>query len=355
MKNQKSKQNELADNIKPAQDSPEVSHGKRSNGTTVKSESKGNQAESQQALVDRINASDRWMIILTAAIVITSIVSAVFFYQQWQTMHGQLDEMKSTGKQTDALIKANYGLVSSAKKQAEAAIKQASAAVEVANISRAASIAAQTTANAAKITANAANESNRLSLLAMNAQQRPWISVGVEIAGPLDFDAYYWSNTNWHLPLKYRLQHLGKTPATDVSFNAEMIPWILPQQSQDLPTYIAKEIKSVCDFPERMTALHIGEGQVLFPGEQNENLFSLNGNPGRFDEAKKISGDYMGHFLIVVCVTYGTTYSSESYRTAKVFNLYKPTGKMIDLNGEHIPINELAIMPHPQRTGSYAN
>ncbi len=61
-------------------------------------------------------------------------------------------------------------------------------------------------------TANAAIESNNISRAAMIAEQRPWVSVDAEIAGPLAYDATGWdAGIRWHIPLQYRLQHLGKT------------------------------------------------------------------------------------------------------------------------------------------------
>ena len=217
-------------------------------------------------------------------------------------------------------------------------------------------------------TANAAIESNNISRAAMIADQRPWVSVGVEIGGPLAYDANDWdAGIRWHIPLRYKLQHLGKTPATKVSFFAEIIPFTLPHwptnmikdgMPQGLPipgTDIAKEIESVCGFPETMATHNMGWGHVLFPGEREERIFGLNGNPSRFDDAKKTPEGYHGQFLIVVCVTYGSPYSDEPYRTAKAFNLYKCTGNgCIDINGETIPMVELALAPHPQQAGSHA-
>ena len=46
-----------------------------------------------QALVDRINRSDRWLIFLTAAIAFSGVVSAIIFGRQLSVMQGQLDEM----------------------------------------------------------------------------------------------------------------------------------------------------------------------------------------------------------------------------------------------------------------------
>lgn len=223
-------------------------------------------------------------------------------------------------------------------------------------------------AAAAEKAAEHANESNKLSRDAMVAQQRPWISVDVEIASPLAYDDAGWdAGIRWHIALKYRLHHLGKTPATNVSFFGEIIPftishWPANMVKDGIPqgvpidgTDVAKEIETVCSFPESMSKFNMGFGQLLFPDESKVGLFGLNGNPARFEEAKTNQG-YGGQFLIVVCATYESTFNREPYRTAKAFLLHKLTGNQrIGLNGEIIPMYELGFTPHPQQIGSYAS
>lgn len=232
----------------------------------------------------------------------------------------------------------------------------------------------RTAAKAAKAAENAANaaiESNSISRTAMIAEQRPWVSVDAEVAGPLAFSAEGWdAGVRWHIPLKYRLHNLGKTPATNVSFFAQIIPFTISHwpvskvkdgipQGQPIPgTDIAKEFEAVCGFPEAMTKNNMGSGQLLFPSEIRDGIFILNGNPSRFDEVKKspdgFGGAKGGNFLIVVCASYGSTFSADLYRTAKAFQLFKRSGTQgIDINGETIPVNDLALAAHPQQ-GSYA-
>jgi hypothetical protein len=63
----------------------------------------------------------------------------------------------------------------------------------------------------------------------------------------------------------------------------------------------------------------------------------------------------MGQFLVIMCVTYRSTLDDGRYRTAKVFNLYKKSGKgNIDLEGEVIPISDLGFVLTPLAGGSYA-
>ena len=56
---------------------------------------------SEEAFVDRINRSDRWMIIFTAVIAVSGLVSAVIFGEQLAAMQGQLEEMRLTRESGD--------------------------------------------------------------------------------------------------------------------------------------------------------------------------------------------------------------------------------------------------------------
>ena len=63
------------------------------------------------------------MIALTAVIAAAGVVGACIFNNQLSVMQGQLDEMKSTGKQTDTMIAANKIIATAAQKSAEVAEK----------------------------------------------------------------------------------------------------------------------------------------------------------------------------------------------------------------------------------------
>lgn len=220
-------------------------------------------------------------------------------------------------------------------------------------------------ANAAEKAANAAIASNEISRGIMIAEQRPWIAVEVNVAGPLAYDAKGWdAGVRWHIPLKYNLRNLGKTPATNVSFFAEIIPYVIPcwpagkikdgkPQGESTPgTDIIEEIKNICGFPDDMSSLNMGWGTVVFPEERIDGEFGLNGNPGRFDEVRNALCGYTGQFLVVVCVSYGSTYTDTIYRTAKSFNLYKRTSDgRINLAGENIPLEGLALTRYPEQKG----
>ena len=61
-------------------------------------------AISEKTLVDRIDRSDRWMIVLTAVIALSTLISAIIFGKQLVAMHGQLNEMRTAREGADKLM-----------------------------------------------------------------------------------------------------------------------------------------------------------------------------------------------------------------------------------------------------------
>jgi hypothetical protein len=67
---------------------------------------------------------------------------------------------------------------------------------------------ARVSANAAVAAANSSSRANDLSRQALIADQRPWVSVSIEPAGPIT-----WPNGGVQIPYKITLKNIGKTPA----------------------------------------------------------------------------------------------------------------------------------------------
>lgn len=219
--------------------------------------------------------------------------------------------------------------------------------------------------SAAISSANAAMESNDISRKMLIAEQRPWIKVEVGIGGSLSYTDKGWdAGFRWHFPLEYSLINIGKTPGTNVSFHAQMMPYTLPHwrkedivdgvpQGQPIPgTDIAKELETICGFPENMTSVNMGFGQTVFPNDNIQSIFNVNGDPKRFEQAKSNEANTK-QFLLVVCVSYGSTLDKEMYRTARAYQLLrKDSGFEINLDGETILAKDLALVPTPQQIGS---
>jgi hypothetical protein len=214
-------------------------------------------------------------------------------------------------------------------------------------------------AEAARDAANATRDQVKLSREAFLADQRPWLALTVHIAGPLAYDDKG-SQTGmcWHIPLNYQVRHRGKSPAINVDFFAKILPftqgyWPDDQIKDGIPqgplipgTDLEKEFDEVCSFHEAFVD-NMASGRVMIFGDMFGEAFGLNGNPALFDAAKNSQG-YMGQFIVVACITYGSPLGPAHYRTAHAFALFKRTGdQRINLNGETIPLAELAFVPHP--------
>jgi hypothetical protein len=108
---------------------------------------------------------------------------------------------------------------------------------------------------------------------------------------------------------------------------------------------IGTRLADMCKVQEAMSAHELGFGQILFPDEPRDGIFNLNVNPQIVDTAKGDPG-YSGQFLVVACVTYGSTISKDRYHTAKGFHLWKQSGP-IALDGEAIPPEQLGFVQNP--------
>ena len=125
------------------------------------------QEPEQKEYALRNKQNNFWMIVFTAVIAFTGVISGIIFYKQLQTMHGQLAVMSSTSKQTDTLINAN------------------------------------------NVLANAATEANKLNRELFAASERPWVLVDVTMGGPIIFHKGF----GMDITLKLTLQNVGHTPA----------------------------------------------------------------------------------------------------------------------------------------------
>jgi hypothetical protein len=74
--------------------------------------------------------ADKWMVRLTAGLVLLAAVSAVVGYLQWTSINGQLEEMRSSGSQTERQIILAMGQLAVANRAATSASIQADAATQ---------------------------------------------------------------------------------------------------------------------------------------------------------------------------------------------------------------------------------
>lgn len=309
------------DKFEPILESIEPSSETASNGMQNNNNIGDNkQPVTQRTLIDRIKISDRWMIFLTAALVFASIVSAVIFYFQWRTMRNQLDEMKSTGKQADELIKANTALADSARKQAEAA----------------------------NVSAKAASESNKLNRELFEASQRPWIKADVTIAAPITFET-----DGMHLALKFDLRNTGHTPAMYA-----WPEWRIYSSRLLSPSALIKKQSELCSELIRPNGQNT-PGLTIFPGEEKSITIittlpqsDIAADMAPFQDVK-IAREHPAISPVVLgCVDYQLPSRQEHHQTGFAFEIWDTgtsemalSGPLVLVSKEPIPINRLHLQP----------
>lgn len=120
---------------------------------------------------------------------------------------------------------------------------------------------------AAKRSAQAAEASNVLNREIFLASERPWLKVGVSIAGPIWYDAK--NNGAIHVPISTMVTNVGKSPALNVKVRTHIHlkkkegykPPSLEQDQIDL----SNELKNdTLDFLE----------EIIFPGDSLSSAFS---------------------------------------------------------------------------------
>lgn len=229
----------------------------------------------------------------TAALVVVGVVTAFIFWRQLNTMSGQLDEMKSTGKQTDQLIEA------------------------------------------------AAN-ANRLTRDIFTSTERPWIRVASPTIGsPLTYDG----NGDARIVINFVLTNTGKTPAINVELEAEIHPIFGDTRPM---------LKAVCDRQKLRSPKAGLLGISLFPGESQRYGLNL---PITRAEIEAFNKNMIRDFgpgwgkgkqwitpLLVGCANYKFTFAEDHHQTPFVYSLGE--GKNIGpINVEEgpVPMSKLTL------------
>jgi hypothetical protein len=187
---------------------------------------------SEKILADRINRSDRWMIVLTAAIAFSGIISAVIFGKQLLAMEAQLTEMriaregsdKSTADQI-ALMTAQSDTMAGQLSQMKAAAEQTERAIIATNHlaeeagrsadqSRRLADAAIAENAVTRQLATAADRANQINRKSLTGVQRAFISVKSVEYEPWDPNDKSTRYDQWFVDVA--LENSGNTPAADL-------------------------------------------------------------------------------------------------------------------------------------------
>jgi len=269
-------------------------------------------SESQE-LKRRIQRGEKWMIIFTGLIAVSTISYAVIAYYQWGVMRDQLAEIRSGSSDTKTLAE-------SAKEQTTNIEKLAIFAADQSKISRDAIEVAARSAKAAeeanKIARDAldkgdarAKEANETARNALMTAQRPWVGISepIIIDKPLTFDS-----EGALVVFRVTLDNVGNSPAN----GAFPIADVLLGESFD---EVIEKQREVCSSRAMIQYF----GTIMLPGQKvtSEPINVLVNWP-----KIRLNKDGETFIWLVGCVRYWDQFKTLR-RTAILYVFETPDGK----------------------------
>jgi hypothetical protein len=258
--------------------------------------------------------SEILMICLTAVIATAGVIGACIFNNQLSVMQGQLNEMKSTGKQNEIVIATN-----------------------------------KTLANAAKQSADVARQT-------LIASQRAWVRID-QIGfggGGLAIDM-----NGARVSVSFKITNIGNSPAINISPQA----WLAVLESGG-PFPWQEQQRRCGEIRNQPFAQTFANGFTLFPGESFPSDigigdWSLETHASREDIEKgaAASADKKQIWLYVVgCIDY--TYPTDAnthHQTGFILEVHKDRAFPVSLEDGIIPMARLSLMETGIGDGRYAD
>jgi hypothetical protein len=243
----------------------------------------------------------------------TAIATLLFVGLQWYEMHtggrdtqklaqAAIDQAAATKElaqhanvqaaQTKALAEQMKAQAEQTKQLAEQMKAQAESTAKISNEATIQARAAQKSADAAKDSVTVAQNSLELS-------QRPWVSVKVEVAGPLT-----WDQSGGHLSLRYTFSNVGHSPALGF--------FSLPQMVVE-PSVGMSPVKERQDLCRYVMGPNISMKDILFPGELRESIVKVNVSRGDVEKGDPSGKRTTFTAAIIDCTSYHSSFSKETY------------------------------------------
>jgi hypothetical protein len=176
-------------------------------------------------------------------------------------------------------------------------------------------------------------------LALMEADQRPWISIEAQIAGPISFSSF-----GAQLTSKITIKNVGKSPAFKVfvGFNPTLV-------ESHLATY--KAMLSYCREIERQQNKNTPDGFVLFPGEEASEIWTGGIAEDQIEKFKISLGRELFNPVLLVCIDYRSHLRpDEAKQTGRPFSFMMKDGTFgVPLGEGNIPADSLKIKPDPFR------
>jgi hypothetical protein len=258
----------------------------------------------------KLTRNEKLNLLVTAMTALAAVLTLVFVGLQWHEMH-------LGGKDTQKLAEAAIDQAAATHELAQHANDQAKRTRELAEQMKAqadntAKVATEATiqARAAQDSADAATKSVTLAQSSLELSERPWVSVKVEIAGPLTWDA-----NGAHLSLKYTFKNVGHSPALGFFSLAQMVV----EPKLGIPPI--KERQELCQY---VRSQNIPLRDVLFPDEIRETSVKVSASRTDIEKAKSYWGGPRFAASVIDCTAYHSSFSQQIYAVSNSRSLATP-------------------------------
>jgi hypothetical protein len=186
--------------------------------------------------------------------------------------------------------------------------------------------------------AEASVEANKINQESFAAEQRAWIAIDATLAGGLKWDA-----RGAHIDINVRLTNLGKTPATDVFFEADTF---LMGGRNPVPAVAIRSYRS--ELINRRQSDPVG--QIAFPGRPINITFGLLVSYVEIQANILLEPDW---FLPMIrgCAVYRISGSSDLKSTGIVYGVMARGEdnftRMLRISGGDLTLEQFGITPFP--------
>jgi hypothetical protein len=275
---------------------------------------------------------ERWTLGVAIGALLISGGALFFTYRQWKSSERAVDVADQARK--DANIASDKALSVAEQARRDAVMEAEKQRVDGQNTlavqrrDAAAALEAQTKrADRANVladrSAKAAEETAKTSAEQLDVADRPWVSIDMNVIGPLTFDA-----NGANLKTLMTLRNSGHSPAAGL--------WILGELLSMAATDLTVERDRLCEEAKAQATTNPRMATTLFPtSDYNREWIFTSGKESLENAIKENHGIIIP--ALIVCVAYRPAFTMSVHKTARIY-------WVMDANDPRNPQNALAVI-----------
>jgi hypothetical protein len=223
------------------------------------------------------------------------------------------------------------------------------AAIAAAVYARQAASETKRGANAAADAADAAAEANSLNRQTLVADQRPWIKVGVTVAGPV-----VWGHETCLISMSVAMENIGKTPAREVVVYTRACTSSIIGEARGKLTIENNHVANQLQLAHWCETERESGGATIFPNERTEHKLDVGLTAGIVMRNKKAreragpTGDQLSIY-VVGCVDYRNAFDASIHQTGFIFDVFREApgkSRLFGPSDGDIPAAQVRFRPY---------